>query len=66
MKNETKIFLCLLGAFLACCLIALLWGNRLDNEYIAYPILAIWGLSGLLWPIFLVRFVRGFFKKNDE
>lgn len=44
--------------FAACCLVMLQHGHSMDAPVLVYPFMAVWGLSALAWPLFLVRLIR--------
>lgn len=45
-------------AFAACCFVMLQFSHSMDAPMLVYPFMAVWGLSALAWPLFLVRMIR--------
>jgi len=59
LKAQFVGFLVAAAAFLACCVIMLRYGHEIEAPTLVYPLIAIWGVSALAWPWFLVRTIRG-------
>lgn len=45
-------------AFAACCFVMLQFGPSMDTPVLVYPFMAVWGVSALAWPLFLVWLLR--------
>lgn len=46
------------AVFLVCRVLMLIFGSRMNAPVIVYPFIAVWGLSTLAWPLFLVLAFR--------
>ena len=46
------------GTFLACCVVMLRFGQDMNSRAVAYPFVALWGVSALAWPMFLILSLR--------
>jgi hypothetical protein len=45
-------------AFAACSLVMLQYGHSMDAPVLVYPFMAVWSVSALAWPVFLVRLIH--------
>ncbi|MDE0948204.1 MAG: hypothetical protein OSA39_15380, partial [Sphingobium sp.] len=45
-------------AFAVCCLLMLQFGHAMDAPMLVYPFMAVWGVSALTCPLFLVWLIR--------
>jgi hypothetical protein len=45
-------------AFAVCCFVMLQFGHSMDAPMLVYPFMAVWGVSALTWPLFLVWLIR--------
>lgn len=52
------------ATFGACCLIMAWFGSGMNEPAVVYPFVAIWGLSALLWPMFLIQMIRAALTKT--
>ena len=60
MTTKTNIIALVASAalFAACCLVMFEFGAQMNSKALVYPVVAVWGLSALIWPLFAVRTVR--------
>lgn len=58
IKRELILLATALLVFIACCWIMLKYGHSINNDYIIFFYMSIWGVSSILWPILAMRCIR--------
>jgi hypothetical protein len=60
VSYRTNIIALVISAtvFGGCCLIMFEYGPQMNSKALVYPFITVWGLSTLVWPLFLVRAIR--------
>jgi len=46
------------AVFLICCVVMLRFGSGLNAPLLVYPFMALWGLSALACPLFLIMAIK--------
>jgi len=58
IKRDASIASILVIVFLLCCIIMYEWGHEINSKIVIVPLMAAWGASALIGPVFIIRTLR--------